>query len=184
MKPSLVVLSAVAILIAATIASSRLLAAPATSSAVAKPRSPFLPTPPFGSPRDTVLFAHVKSVTRKGGHFEMRVDPAWFLSGETANRAAVEDKVIPPGDIVPNDHYIRDESHRLLTYLVPSSAHVTVVTNAGNRGIRATPISVSELAQIVKGKNPRHRTLFEPKNGFWIRVAIDTVRSLDQQYSP
>jgi hypothetical protein len=184
MKTSLLVLVAAAILVAAVAASSRLLAAPASSSAVAKPRSPFLPTPPFGSPRDTVLYAHVSLVTRKGSHFEMRVDPAWFLSGETANRAAIEDKVIPPGDVVPNDHYIRDESHRLLTYLVPATAHVTVVTNRGTQGIRATPISVSELGQIVKGKNPKHRALFEPKNGFWIRVVIDTVRSLDQQYSP
>jgi hypothetical protein len=71
-----------------------------------------------------------------------------------------------------------------LTYLVPATAHVTVLTNAGTQGIRATPISVSELAQIVKGKNPRHRALFEPKNGFWIRIVTDTVRSLDQQYSP
>jgi hypothetical protein len=38
-----------------------------------------------------------------------------YLSGETANRAAIADKVIPPGDVVSNDHYIRDEAHKVLT---------------------------------------------------------------------
>ena len=47
-----------------------------------------------------------------------------------------------------------------------------------------TPITVSELAQIVKGKNPKHRSLLEPKAGFWLRAATDKVRSLDQQYQP
>ena len=180
-KLSLIVLAASAALIAAGCSSSQRSAAPASAP---RPSSPFLPKPPFGAPRELVLYGHVKSLTRKGSGFELRFDPADFLSGETANRAAIEDKVIPPGDVVPNDHYIRDEGHRLLTYRVPATAHVTVVTNPGNGGIRATAISVSELAQIVRGRNPEHRALFEPKNPFWIAVALDTVRSLDQQYSP
>jgi hypothetical protein len=134
-------------------------------------------------PRELVLFGYAKSVTKQGARFELRVDPAAYLSGETANRAAIEDGVIPPGDVVPNDHYIRNEGHKLLTYRVPTSARVTVLTNDG-RGPRSTRIPVSELAQIVKGRNPKHRKLFEPKNGFWIRVASDTVRAMDQQYSP
>jgi hypothetical protein len=73
---------------------------------------------------------------------------------------------------------------KLLTYKVPANAHVTVITNDGTTGPVATSIKVSELVQIVKGKNPKHRHLFEPKNGFWIRVASDTALSLDQQYSP
>ena len=48
----------------------------------------------------------------------MRFDPAWFLSGETANRAAAEDGAVPPGQPVPNDNYRVEEGHRLLTYLV------------------------------------------------------------------
>jgi hypothetical protein len=48
-----------------------------------------------------------------------------------------------------------------------------------------TPIGVAQLAQIVSGKNPLGRPLFEPiTTGFWILVNIDTVRSLDQQYQP
>ena len=62
---------------------------------------------------------------------------------------------------------------------------MTILTRAGiPANLGGTPITVSELAQIVKGRNPRGRQLMEPKAGFWIRVAGDTVRSLDQQYQP
>ena len=53
-------------------------------------------------------------------------------------------------------------------------------TGAG--GIHAKPITVARLAQVVDGGGPK---LFEPiATGFWIRVRIDTVRALDQQYFP
>ncbi|HEY7379623.1 MAG TPA: hypothetical protein VH572_00305 [Gaiella sp.] len=130
-------------------------------------------------------WGHIRSLTRKGSRFELRFDPALWLEGTTAQRAAVEDKVIAPGEAVPNDYYVRDESHRVLTYRVPASARVTVLTN-DSRGLCPTTITVSELAGIVKGGNPRHRRLFDRHNGlgYWISVVSDTVRSLDQQYQP
>jgi hypothetical protein len=70
----------------------------------------------------------------------------------------------------------------VLTYLVPTTSHITVLTN-NRSGVSSTPISVSELARIVNGG--KHRKLFEPLgSGVWIRVHGDTVRSLDQQYRP
>ena len=111
----------------------------------------------------------------------MRFDPEWFLSGVTANTAAAEDGAVDPGQPVPNDNYRLDEGHRLLTYLVPANAKVTVLA----KGVTGTPVTVSQLAQIVDGHNPLSQPLFEPiTTGFWILVNIDTVRSLDQQYQP
>lgn len=135
-----------------------------------------------GPPRELAFYGHIRSLTRRGPRFELRFDPAWWLGGTTANRAAVQDRVIPPGDIVPNDYYVRDESRRLLTFRVPLGARVTVLT----AGPRSTSIPVAELAEIVRGRNPRGRRLFVPGNrlGFWIQVRVDTVRSLDQQYQP
>jgi hypothetical protein len=179
MKASLITLTAVGVLLAAA-GASYLQAAPARSQAA----SPFLPTPPGSGPRQLLIYGHVKLVTPKGARFEVRVDAAEYLSGETANRAAIEDKVIPAGDVVPNDHYIREDGHKLLTFKVPANAHVTVIVNNGAAGFSAPSISMSELRQIVQGKNPSHRKLFEPKNAFWIRVASDTALSFDQQYSP
>ncbi len=127
-------------------------------------------------------FGHISSLTQKGDQYEMRFDPAWFTSGVTANTAAAEDGVVEPGEPVPNDNYRIEEGHRLLTYLVSADAPVTVLTNNGT-GIMSTPVTVSELAQLVNGEKPIE--LFEPLDtGVWIRVNIDTVCAVDQQYQP
>ena len=44
---------------------------------------------------------------------------------------------------------------------------------------------MAQPADLVAGKNPLDSRLFEPlSTGSGIRVDIDTVRSLDQQYLP
>ncbi len=134
-----------------------------------------------GAPGEQVQFGYIKSLTRKGNGFEMRFDPAWSLSGETANVAAAEDGAVEPGEPVPNDNYVVNESDRLFTYIVPADARVTVLT----KGVSGSRITVAQLAELVGGKNPFPSPLFEPvTTGFWIRINIDTVRSLDQQYRP
>ena len=134
-----------------------------------------------GAPGEQVQFGYVESLTRKGSRYELRFDPAWFLTGETANVAAAEDGAVEPGEPVPNDNYVVNEGHRLFTYLVPADARVKVLTN----GVSGSPVTVAQLAELVRGKNPFPRPLFEPlTTGFWIRIDIDTVRSLDQQYRP
>jgi hypothetical protein len=111
------------------------------------------------------MYGHIKSLTRKGGRYELRFDPAWWLTGATASQASFEDTGTRD---VPNDYYVVEEGHRLLTFLVPATAHVTVLV----RGTCTTRITVAQLAKSV------------PPAGFWIRVRIDVVRSLDQQYRP
>ena len=131
------------------------------------------------------IFGHIASLgEERGGRYEMRFDPAWFTSGVTANTAAAEDGVVEPGEPVPNDNYRIDEGHRLLTYLVSPTAHVTGSTRNGEpAGFAATPITVSELAQLVRGEKPVE--LFEPLDtGVWLRVRNDTACAIDQQYLP
>ena len=161
MKLSLSILCAVAILVAAVTGSA--LSAISTSG-------------PAGKPRQLSLYGHVRSITHNGPRLELRFDPALWLTGTAAERAC-------GCHPVANDYYIVDESHRLLTFVVRRDAVVTVVT----RRDFATRISVQELAQIVAGKNPRHRQLLAPKAGFWIRVGDkypNPVVSLGQQYQP
>jgi hypothetical protein len=135
---------------------------------------------------DNLLFGHIKSMTSKGDHYELRFDPAWFLSGVTASTAAAEDAAVEPGEPVPNDNYVLEEGHRLLTYVVPPTAHITVLTRVGaldSRGFPSTAITVSQLAQLVKGEKPVE--LFESlESGLWMRVHIDSACSLEQQYRP
>jgi hypothetical protein len=130
------------------------------------------------------IFGHISSLTASGDEYAMRFDPAWFTSGVTANKAAEEDGAVEPGEPVPNDNYVVEEGHRLLTYLLPADAHVTVLTRQGDpANLGSTPITVDELAQLVKGEKPVD--LFEPlDSGIWIRVNIDTVCDLEQQYRP
>jgi hypothetical protein len=174
MKPLFAVLAAATLVTSAS-------AVAVVSDAPATPATP-MQAQLAGPPGVQALYGHIRSLTRKGGRYELQLDPALWLGGVTANRAAVADKVIPQGDVVPNDYYVREEGHRVLTYLVPPNARATVLTH----GPRSTRVAVSELAQIVKGKNPQRRALFDRENhlGYWVRVAIDTVRSLDQQYQP
>jgi hypothetical protein len=174
MRPSLLILiavSAVAIVAAAVFASLAFGNEPATKTIAAQPCG-------------DRIFGHIKSLERTGDHFELRFDPAWFTSGVTANTAAAEDGAVEPGQPVPNDNYVVDESHRLLSYLVPETAPVTILTREGAGGIGwDTPSTVAELERIVNGGE--HRPLFEPlDSGVWIRVHVDTVCSLDQQYRP
>lgn len=168
----LLVVAALAALAAAVSAFSSV-STPAASTAATQFASP---------PQVLTQYGHIRSLTRKGARYQLRFDPAFWLGGVTANRAAVEDGVIRSGESVPNDYYIRDERKRALTYLVPLGARVTIVTHTP---IASTRIAVSELAQIVKGRNPRGRKMFGLELGYWMRVVdTDTVRSLDQQYQP
>ena len=136
----------------------------------------------YSPPRTIVQFGYVKSIVPSGKAYELRLDPAHWLGGLTAQRAAAED-----GSEVDNDYYIVNPDHRLLTYRLPASASATVlVTSAG--GIRSQKVSIAELAQIVKGRNPRGRALLEHGSrrslGYWVKTATDTARSIDQQYQP
>ena len=129
-------------------------------------------------------FGHIASLSKKGDDYELRFDPAWFTSGVTANAAAAEDGVVAAGEPVPNDNYRVDEGHRLLTYLVPANTPVTVLTRQGDpANFGATSVTVDELSQLVAGQKPVE--LFEPLDtGVWIRINVDTVCSIDQQYVP
>ena len=77
------------------------------------------------------LFGHVAALARRSGRLELRFDPAWFTSGLTANTAAAEDGAVAAGQPVPNDNYVVEGGHRLLTYRVDPAARVTVLTRGG-----------------------------------------------------
>jgi len=136
----------------------------------------------LASPALRVEYGHIESVSRKKGRWVMRFDPALILSGVTANTAAAEDGAVAPGEPVPNDNYVVDESHRLYTYLVAPDARITVLTRGGDR-LLFTPLTVAGLAEVVGGTSDLE--LFEPLDtGVWITIHVDTVRAVHQQYRP
>jgi hypothetical protein len=152
------------------------LAAGIAAVAVAGSTFAALSSEPAGKPKQQALYGHVKSITPHGGRLELRFDPALWLTGLAAERAC-------GCSPVPNDYFVVDETHRLLTFAVRRDAAVTIVTMNNY----AQPITVGELAQIVAGKNPKHRRLLEPTAGFWIRIGEkypNPVVALGQQYQP
>src|SRR5436190_23776966 len=164
MKSSLIILVAtiaVVAMVSAASATSRPTAVPA-----AKRCGTFATLPRATPAGQQSLFGHIESLTRKGNRYVLRFDPAWLLSGVTASRAALEDTGSAD---VPNDTYTRDETHKLLTFLVLAGARVTVLTHA----TCSTPATVAKLTKSVT----RSRR-------FWIQVRNDTVRSIDEQYHP
>jgi len=131
-----------------------------------------------GVPKRQIQFGHIKSLKRSEGDYVLRFDPAQYLTGVTASDAMLEDT---GSSDVANDNYVVDEGHRLFTYKVPADAHVTVLAD----GVEGSPITVGQLAKLVKGKDPLGQPLFEPlETGVWILIEIDTVRAIDQQYVP
>jgi hypothetical protein len=131
-----------------------------------------------GPPREVVEYGYIRSLKRKGATFELRFDPAWLLTGKTANQAALEDT---GSSDVPNDNYVVNESTRAYTFIVSPSVHVTVL----KEGVNGSAITVDQLAQLADGRNPFPKPLFEPiSTGFWISIRNDTVGSFEQQYHP
>ena len=114
MKRSLIFVAGAVLLAATVLGSVRMFAASGPSSAAAS--STAAPRPCS----DVALYGHIESLTPKGDHFEMRFDPAWFLSGVTASQAKLEDT---GSSDVPNDNYVVEEGHRLLKYVAGNRRH-------------------------------------------------------------
>ena len=137
----------------------------------------------LGPPGVRVEFGHVRSLVRAGAHTVMRFDPALILSGETANKAAAEDGAVAPGEPVPNDNYVVDESDRAYTYLVAPDAKVTLLIRSTPEKWGPTRTTVAELKKVVDGTS--NLDLFEHLDpGVWITIRVDTVRAVYQQYKP
>lgn len=167
----------------ATIALVAVLASPVALSSATRSEGPALQRLPRAAAAGQLSqYGHIRALSRTGARFTLRFDPAFWLGGVTANRAAEEDGAIAPGEGVPNDYYIRDESRKPLTYRVPANARVTVL----DRKLRPFSISVAQLAAVVAGRNPTGRPLYDRTRalGYWILVELDRVVAIDQQYQP
>ena len=163
MKSSIVLIAVVAVLAAPALAVSHKPARPAAPAAVRMPQN--------------VLYGHIKTMVRKGRRYEIKFDPAWWLTGVAAERAKLEDT----GSRDMSDYYVVEAGHRLLTFVVLADARVSVLT----RGTERTRISAAELARVVNGTS--NRRLLEPNAGYWIRIGSkypNPAVTLDQQYQP
>jgi hypothetical protein len=137
----------------------------------------------YSHPAELTQFGYVTAIAPKGSSYTLRFDPALWLEGQTANVAAAGDGVVKPGQPVPNDYYIRNPDHELLTFKLPANAHVTVLVN-----LETTKVTVAKLAQVLAAKTRYPCTPYQLRLpcrlGFWLTYRIDTATALNQQYQP
>ena len=144
-----------------------------TTAAAAQRQAPLLTLPRAAEAGQQTQFGRITSLNRVGSRYILRFDPALLLTGYTAQRAKREDT--GSGE-VPNDYYILDETHRLLSYVVPAGTPVTVLTH----GTNTTPVSIAALARRVRNGQEKGVT-------FWLLIGNKyptPVLSIDQQYRP
>jgi len=160
--------------LALTVPTAALVVAALASAAAAHRQARLLTLPRAAQAGQQTQFGYIHSLQRSGrARYILRFDPAWFLTGYTAERAKLEDT---GSTDVPNDYYIVDETHRLLSYAVPADTPVTVLTH----GTNTTRISVAALARRVR--SPQKQRV-----GFWLLIGNKyptPVLSIDQPYRP
>ena len=128
-------------------------------------------------------FGYIRSVSTAGPAATLAFDEAEFLTGDEAQRAAVEDGALPPGEAVPNDYYIRNPDKSTRTLLVATDAEIT----ARRCGLcrHGQPGNVDDfLGSFMK----KGQTYADPYRGaeslYWLTIEDGTVVAIDEQYVP
>lgn len=121
-------------------------------------------------PGGTVEFAFLERVSAD----EIVADYAQWLTGEEANRAAIEDGVIEEGDTVPNDYYVRNQNPQLRTLPLADGAGIDLPSPAFGSVINVS-VNTAEWLGLFKedgtpwdveaGEEPP--TLEEPHFGYF-----------------
>jgi hypothetical protein len=128
-------------------------------------------------------FGYIRSVSTAGPVATLAFDEAEFLTGKEAQKAAEEDGVLPPGEPVPNDYYIRNPDKTTRTFRIANDAEITAkrcdLCRHGQPG-QLGPF----LAAFMKDR----QTYADPYRGkyalYWLTIEDGEVVAIDEQYVP
>jgi hypothetical protein len=128
-------------------------------------------------------FGYIRSVSTAGPAATLAFDEAEFLTGDEAQRAAEEDGVVPPGEPVPNDYYIRNPDKSTRTLPIANDAEITARRCSLCRD--GQPGNVEDfLASFMR----TDQTYADPYRGakglYWLAIEDGTVVAIDEQYVP
>jgi len=128
-------------------------------------------------------FGYIRSVSTAGPAATLAFDEAEFLTGEEAQKAAEDDRVVPPGEPVPNDYYIRNPDKTTQTLPIANDASITAKRCPLCR--KGKPGGLGPfLASFMKGR----QTYGEPYRGkyalYWLTIEDGRVVAIDEQYVP
>ena len=130
-------------------------------------------------------FGYIRSVDATSRPPTLRFDVAEWLTGERAERAAITDGAIEPGEGVSNDYYVRNARRDAVVLVVAERVRVTAVRcpNSCKDGIRG---SFRGLARSFADSGPK--TLADeyrgPHSQYWLMVDGGRVTAIDEQYVP
>jgi hypothetical protein len=141
--------------------------ASATATASASAGSDLLP-----SGRHLVYLRRLRGDDASG--WRLRFDLALWFTGHAAIKAAIEDGVIKPGDVIPNDVYIRNDNPKLRTMTIDSAARVLLLDPNTSQTSRT---SLETLANSIRegedGESP-----------YWLRVRDGVIVKVEEQFLP
>ena len=127
--------------------------------------------------KDGRHFGHIVSINST----DVTFDPAEFLTGEAANKAARKDGAIGPNETVPNDYYIVDKNHRAGTIRI--SMDVEVFIDTLRDGIPGpAPAEINFLSCAFSSGDPIDAN--HVSNGYWLTVKGGLVTKIEEQYVP
>ncbi|MFN8109351.1 MAG: hypothetical protein U0Y82_05840 [Thermoleophilia bacterium] len=133
--------------------------------------SPTLPVPADGR-----HFGFIRSLEDREGTLTAVFDPAQWLTGAAAQRAARAD-----ADEVANDYYIHNEDRSTMRLPVAAGATVTIVTPTSMAG---RPSTLGHLVRTFSGGRPGGTLRQGPGSAYWLTVRGGTVTSIKEQYRP
>jgi hypothetical protein len=127
-------------------------------------------------------FGYIRSVD--AGLRTLQFDLADFLEGDAADRAAVEDGVVDPGQHVENDYYIRNVNKRLRTLPYPADVSIRVVGDPPDLVDGTLDDFIAGFANdevVPFGGGPTYRG---SHTQYWLTVKGGAVSMIEELYLP
>ena len=134
---------------------------------------------------DGRYFAYVHEVDTSASPATIRIDVADFLTGDEANRAAVDAGAIEEGESVPNDYFVRNDDQETVVLSVARNVRVThVQCIAACR--EQIPGRFAAFAASFRDSGPK--SLADEYRGsqsqYWVTVQDREVVAIAEQYLP
>lgn len=113
---------------------------------------------------------------------KLRINYVDFLTGAEADAAAIADGVIPPGEHVDNDYYVRDNNPRLRVFNISDTAEI--YTEYRNFLVEVQPCSWTDFLGFWGGGPLPDGDTHLPDALWWIERDGDTIVWIRQQFVP
>jgi hypothetical protein len=142
------------------------------------------PTPYGGAAIQTAeQFGFIRSVDTSTEPATLEFDEAEWLTGEAAQKAAVEDGQLEPGQPVANDYYIRNTDKATRVLEVGPDTAVTATRCQLCRG--GKPGNVADFLASFSRKGQTYNDDYRgAESQYWLTIEDGRVLAIDEQYRP